>query len=87
MLGQRHRRCCNNKRALAQNLVISVTYTGMCSSSVAIYTPCQDCIYHCHLYPLQSTNCCRNSRLVVYEDDLKWVANTKIYIAIIKTVT
>ena len=24
---------------------------------------------HCHLYPLQATNCCRNSRLVVDEDD------------------
>ena len=24
-------------------------------------------------YPLQAANCCRNSRLVVGEDDLKWV--------------
>ena len=26
-------------------------------------------------HPLQAANCCRNSRLVVNEDDLKWVAN------------
>ena len=30
---------------------------------------------HCHLHPLQAVNCCRNSRLVVDEDDLKWVSN------------
>ena len=30
---------------------------------------------HCHLHPLQAVNCCRNSRLVVDEDDLKWVKN------------
>ena len=28
---------------------------------------------HCHLYPVQAANCCRNSRLVVDEDDLMWV--------------
>ena len=28
---------------------------------------------HCHLHPLQAVNCCRNSRLVVEEDDLMWV--------------
>ena len=27
---------------------------------------------HCHLHPLQAANCCRNSRLVVDEDDLLW---------------
>ena len=30
-------------------------------------------IYQCHLHPLQAANCCRNSRLVVDIDDLKWV--------------
>ena len=25
---------------------------------------------HCHLHPLQAANCCRNSRLLVDEDDL-----------------
>ena len=25
-----------------------------------------------HLHPLQAANCCRNSRLVVDEDDLLW---------------
>ena len=25
-----------------------------------------------HLHPLQAANCCRNSRLVVDEDDLMW---------------
>ena len=31
----------------------------------------------CHLHPLQAANCCRNSRLVVNEVDLKlkWVTN------------
>ena len=32
-------------------------------------------IYHCHLYTLQAANCCRNSRLVVDEDDLMWFEN------------
>ena len=36
------------------------------------------------LHPLQAANCCRNSRLVVDEDDLKWVENEK-NIVIIKT--
>ena len=30
-------------------------------------------IYYCHIHPLQAANCCRNSRLAVDEDDLKWV--------------
>ena len=30
-----------------------------------------------NLHPLQAANYCRNSRLVVDEDDLKWVANEK----------
>ena len=34
----------------------------------------------------QAGNCCRNSRLVVDEDDLKWVANGKKTYRIIKTV-
>ena len=33
---------------------------------------------HCHLHPLQSANCSRNLRLVVNEDDLKWVKNEKL---------
>ena len=28
---------------------------------------------HCHIHPLQAANCCRNSRLVVDEEDFKWV--------------
>ena len=32
---------------------------------------------HCHLHPLQAANCCRNSRLVVNEDDLMWFKNCK----------
>ena len=28
-----------------------------------------------HLHPLQAVNCCRNSRLVVDEDDLTWFKN------------
>ena len=34
-------------------------------------------ISHCHLYPLQAANCCRNTRLVVDEDDLMCVTNDK----------
>ena len=30
-------------------------------------------IYHYHLHPLQAANCCRNSRLVVDEDELMWL--------------
>ena len=30
---------------------------------------------HCHLHPLQAANCCRNSRLVVHEDDLMYFKN------------
>ena len=37
--------------------------------------PFQAWIYHCHHHPLQAANCCRNSRLVVDVDDLKWVEN------------
>ena len=37
----------------------------------------QACIYHCHLHPLQAANCCRNSRLVVDEDDLIWFEKLK----------
>ena len=33
--------------------------------------PFQAWIYHCHLHSLQAANCCRNSRLVVDEDDLR----------------
>ena len=33
--------------------------------------------YHCHLHPLQAANCCRNSRLVVDENDLEWVTTKK----------
>ena len=28
-----------------------------------------------NLHPLQAANCCRNSRLAVDEDDLKWLKN------------
>ena len=30
---------------------------------------------HHHLHPLQAANSCRNSRLVVDEDDLMWIKN------------
>ena len=32
-------------------------------------------IYNCHIHPLQAANSCRNSRLVVDEDGLKWLVN------------
>ena len=34
-------------------------------------------VKHCHLRPPQAANCCRNSRLVVDEDYLKWVKNLR----------
>ena len=40
-----------------------------------VLRPFQAWIYHCHLHPLQAANCCRNSRLVVDENVLKWVKN------------
>ena len=40
---------------------------------------------HCNLHSLQAAKCCRNSRLVVNEDDLTWVKMRK-YIISIKTV-
>ena len=30
-------------------------------------------MYYCHLHPLQAANCCRNSRLVVDEDNWMWL--------------
>ena len=47
----------------------------MLDASLARYQPFQAWIYHCHLHPLQAVNCCRNSRLVVNDYDLKWVGN------------
>ena len=37
--------------------------------------PFQARLYHSHLHPPQAANCCRNSRLVVVEDDLMWFKN------------
>ena len=34
---------------------------------------------NCHLHPRQAASCCRNSLLVVDEDDMKWLANEKKY--------
>ena len=51
----------------------------VCSTLYKCYTnylcwlgsyPFQAWIYHCYLHPPQAANCCRNSRLVVDEDDL-----------------
>ena len=39
----------------------------------------QTWFYNCYFHPLQVENCPRNSRLVVDENDIKWVANEKIY--------
>ena len=32
---------------------------------------------HYHLHSQQAANCCRNSRLVVNEDDLMWIKNVR----------
>ena len=42
-----------------------------------MFEPFQAWIYHCHRHPLQAVNCCRNSRLVVDEDDLMWFKNLR----------
>ena len=42
------------------------THSGLTLSSLTV---------HCHLHPLQAANCCRNSPLVVDEDDLMWFKN------------
>ena len=42
-------------------------------------------IYHCHLHPPQAANCCRNSRLVVDEDDLKNDLKMKINFHVLVT--
>ena len=49
--------------------------------------PFQAWIYHCHLHPLQGANCCRNSRLVVDEDDLMWVKNWRKLPCIHRTIS
>ena len=46
-------------------------FQQMPSLSAALTLSSLNC--HCHLHPLQAANCCRNSRLVVDEDDLMWV--------------
>ena len=38
----------------------------------------------CHLHTLQAANCCRNSRLAAEKDDLKWVANEKNTLLLLK---
>ena len=40
--------------------------------------------YYCHLHPLQAAKLYRNSRLVLDEDDLKWVINEKNIVIIKK---
>ena len=44
--------------------------SGIMEYIVAVGTSAGEQIHYCHLHPLQAANCCRNSRLVVYEDDL-----------------
>ena len=44
-------------------------------------------IHHGYLHPLQTVNCCHNSRRVVDEDGLKLLANEKNSIVIMKTVS
>ena len=49
---------------------------GSCQTSSGIKKNCSCLTFssltlHCHLHPLQAANCCRNSRLVVDEDDFK----------------
>ena len=38
-------------------------------------TFCGNSVKPCRIHPLQVANCCRNSRLVVDEDDIMTVAN------------
>ena len=41
-------------------------------------------MYHCHFHPLEAANCCRNSRLAVDEDDLKWAVNKTKMVLLLK---
>ena len=51
---------------------LQVVYRGQYKLLVFVkFNPFKLLIYHYHLYQLQAANCCRNSRLVVDEDDLK----------------
>ena len=54
------------------------------SLTLWLFNPFKPEFTKCHLYPLQAANCCRNSRLVVDEDDLKWVANEKKILLLLK---
>ena len=51
-------------------LAVNRTYTVQAAQGLTISR-----VNHSHLHPLQAANCCRNSRLVVDDDDLKWVKN------------
>ena len=48
--------------------------------------PFQAWINHCHLHPLEAANSCCDSRLIVDDDDLKWVTNEKKVAILLKII-
>ena len=57
------------------NVRLTTTILESVHQIITLTQPFRAWIYHCHLHPLQAANCCRNSRLVVDEDDLMWFKN------------
>ena len=45
------------------------TMLHMCFVNLHSFLTLSGLIYHCYLHPLQASNCCRNSRFIVDEDD------------------
>ena len=62
---------------VSRHFGIKGSYLPLCEVPYTTPYTFQAWIHHCHIHPLQAANCCRNSRLVVDEDDLKCVPNEK----------
>ena len=59
-------------------IVLFVLFNGVIIIMMKYYIMCVSTLSNLNLnplHPLQAANCCRNSRLVADEDDLKWLAN------------
>ena len=62
----------DSKGGSALDSLINFFIEADSSISLDIYLTLSSLTLHRHLHPLQAANCCRNSRLVVDEDDLMW---------------
>ena len=67
--GKNHSRIIPRVHEGVDTIIMFQCWFTVCDAGPAL-KPFQAWIYHCHLPPLQAANCCRNSRLVVEEDDL-----------------